>query len=90
MKITIIVYLYIKNIINKKGYKVINRKKFEVTHSCIISNTGEYIRDITDLVKEYKVNPKTKKNFYKSLVKDKNVYLHVYLNGDIEIKHFLK
>ena len=91
LKIVVMCYLYIKNYI----YKVSNENKeksnkYEVTHSCIVSSKGEYIKDITDLVKRYNICPDTKKEFYKSLIKDiKDVNVHVYLNGDIEIKYLL-
>lgn len=88
LKITIMCYLYIKCKVTNKIKDKSN--KYEVTHSCIISSKGEYIKDITDLVKKYNIYPDTKKEFYKSLIKDINVNVHVYLNGDIEIKHFLE
>jgi hypothetical protein len=85
LKIIIMIYLYIK-----KNYKVINDKNYEITHSCIVSNKGDYIRDITNLVKMHNVSPKTKIQFFKSLIKDTNVVVYVYFNGDdIEIKYIL-
>lgn len=92
LKIIIMFYLYLKNNVN---FMIKNKviKEYKVIHSCVVSNKGEYIRDITDLVKMYKVCPKTKTNFYKSLIKEKGVVVHVYLDDekseDIEIKYVL-
>lgn len=94
-------YLYIKTYIKNnliKTHKKDTRRKYKVIHSCVISNNisnkGEYIKDITNLVKMYKVCPNTKIEFYKSLIKDQDVVIHVYFNEelgnkDIEIKHVL-
>lgn len=97
LKIVIMFYLYIKNNVNFViKNKIKNDNKYKVTHSCIVSNKGEYIKDITDLVKMHDVCPKTKTDFFKSLIKEKGVVVHVYLdyeggekNQDIEIKHVL-
>jgi hypothetical protein len=91
LKIIIMFYLYIKNNYNYK-YTVKNDKRYKVTHSCVVSNKGEYIKDITDLVKMHKVCPKTNIEFFKSLIKDTNVVVHLYLEKegeDIEIKYVL-
>jgi len=89
LKIVIMCYLYIKKL-NKVSNKIEILNKYEVTHSCIVSPEGEYIKDITDLVKNHNICPDTKKEFFKSIIKDHvNVNVHVYLNGDIEIKYFL-
>jgi hypothetical protein len=87
LKIIIMFYLYVKN--NVKKNNVIKNDKYKVTHSCVVSNKGEYIKDITDLVKIHQVCPKTNIEFFKSLIKDTNVVVHLYLEGDIEIKYVL-
>lgn len=93
-KIIIMFYLYVKNNVIKNN--VIKNDKYKVTHSCIVSNKGEYIKDITDLVKMHDVCPKTQIDFFKLLIKDTDVVVHVYLdyegdekNQDIEIKYVL-
>jgi hypothetical protein len=89
-KIIIMFYLYVNN-----KYNTIKNNKYKVTHSCVVSNKGEYIKDITDLVKMYDVCPKTKTEFFKSLIKDTNVVVHVYLERgyekgeEIEMKYVL-
>lgn len=93
LKIIIMFYLYLKNNVNFVIKNDTNNKEYKVTHSCIVSKKGEYIKDITDLVKMHNVCPKTKIDFYKHLVKEKGVVVHVYLEGeksqDIEIKYVL-
>lgn len=90
LKIIIMFYLFIKNYFILK-----QRMKYKVVHSCIVSNKGEYIKDITNLVKMYNVYPNTKIDFYKSLIKEKDVVVHVYLDEEckegenIEIKYIL-
>lgn len=85
LKIVIMCYLYICKVSNKT--KEI-QNEYEVIHSCIVSPEGEYIKDITDLLKNHNICPDTKKEFFKSIIKDHiNVNVHVYLNGDIEIKY---
>lgn len=88
-KIIIMFYLYLKNNVIK------NDNKYRVTHSCVVSNKGEYIKDITDLVKMHKVCPKTKTEFFKSLIKETDVVVHLYYeegdekSEDLVIKYVL-
>ena len=86
-KIIIMCYLYLKKIITNILIIKNDEYIYDVSHSCVISNEGEYIKDITNIVKKYNICPNTPKEFYKSLIKLRNVNVYIYLNGDIEIKH---
>lgn len=81
-------YLYIKNLFYTSN--VIN-DKFIIAHCAIISKSGEYLYDITDLIKQYNVNLDTPIYFYKNLLKEyiKNNKEHIIIvfNGDQQIEY---
>jgi hypothetical protein len=101
LKNTIKSWLYFKSFFIKQlPYQ--SKKIYELTHSCLISDDDNYIIDITNIIKNYKVDITTSKDFYHYILKCnisndlyesiliyKNVNLHIYFNDDIELKYKL-
>ena len=91
VKSVLMCYLYIRQIVTKQI--VIKQKHINdtfITHCCIISEKGEYKFDITDLIKQYNVNPDTSVEFYRDCLNEyKNNILLIVFDGDNEIKYKL-
>lgn len=98
-------YLYIKkifytNVINNKfqiTQKCETTQKCEITHCGIVSKSGEYLYDITDLIKQYNVNLDTPIDFYRGVlekyenykINNKEHIIIIVFNGDEQIEYEL-
>lgn len=95
IKILLMSFLYTKVIViyiinfGKNNKQIKSEKK--ITHSCIVSDKDEYIKDITDQVKwldhNLLTNKETFENYTNSYHSHTNVNVHVYFDDDTIILH---